>query len=396
MIDKGKDMKIGIESINFYTSNYFLDLKHLAEDRDVPVSKFYHGIGQEKMAAPPPDEDVITLAANAAYKATSSVDKEKIDTVIFATESGIDQSKSGGIYVHQMLQLGKNCRVIEVKQACYSASAGIQLSIPYLMLHPDRKVLIVASDIARYGIGSAGEPTQGAGAVAMVLSAQPNIVAFDTETGIFTEDVMDFWRPNYTDEAFVDGKFSIKMYIKALMESWDQYSDRSGRGFADFYRFCYHLPFSRMGEKAHLHLAKHAGKQELNNDFIMSQINDSLVYNKIIGNTYAASIYIGLISLLENSSEDLTDKRIGFFSYGSGCVGEYFSGQVLPGYKKYLEDGTRAKFLNNRTELSYEKYKEFYSYTIPDDGGDHRTPKNETGLFRFAGISAHKRLYQRL
>jgi len=59
-------MKIGIESINFYTSHYFLDLKQLAEDRNVPVTKFYHGIGQEKMAAPPPDEDIITLAANAA------------------------------------------------------------------------------------------------------------------------------------------------------------------------------------------------------------------------------------------------------------------------------------------------------------------------------------------
>ena len=137
MIDKGKDMKVGIESINFYTSNYFLDLKNFAKDRNIPVSKFYHGIGQEKMAAPPPDEDVITMAANAAYKATASVDKSKIDTVIFATETGIDQSKSGGIYVHKLLQLGKNCRVIEVKQACYSAAAGIQLSIPYLMIHPE-------------------------------------------------------------------------------------------------------------------------------------------------------------------------------------------------------------------------------------------------------------------
>ncbi|MBN2411240.1 hydroxymethylglutaryl-CoA synthase [candidate division KSB1 bacterium] len=389
-------MKIGIESINFYTSNYFIDLKSLAEDRNIPVSKFYHGIGQEKMAAPPPDEDIITLAANAAYNATKSVDKDKIDTVIFATESGIDQSKSGGIYVHQLLQLGKNCRVFEVKQACYSAAAGIQMSLPYLMLHPDRKVLLVASDIARYGIGSVGEPTQGAGAVAMVLSARPAIVAFDMESGLYTEDVMDFWRPNYTDEAFVDGKFSIKMYIKALIESWNQYSGRSGREFADFYRFCYHLPFSRMGEKAHIHLAKHAVGDDYDNDFLMGQISDTLHYIKIIGNTYAASMYVGLISLLENSNEDLTGRRIGFFSYGSGCVGEFFSGEILPGYQKYIDSGAHTKLLNNRTELSYEKYKEFYSYSLPEDGGDYQTPKNETGLFRFAGISAHKRIYQRL
>jgi len=389
-------MKIGIESINFYTSHYFLDLKHLAEDRNVPVTKFYHGIGQEKMAAPPPDEDIITLAANAAYKAVKPVDIDKIDTLIFATESGIDQSKASGIYVHKFLELGKNCRVIEVKQACYSAAAGIQLSVPYLMLNPDKKVLLIASDIARYGIGSAGEPTQGAGAIAMVLSAEPKIVAFDRESGIYTEDVMDFWRPNYCDEAFVDGKFSIKMYIKALFESWQQYSDSSGKDFSDIYRFCYHLPFSRMAEKAHKHLAKHVSETEYSDEFVMSQIKDSLYYIKIIGNTYAASIFIGLISMLDYSSEDLGGRNIGFFSYGSGCVGEFFSGEVLPGYQKYLDSAQHLKFLNTRTELSYDKYKEFYSYTLPNDGGDYQTPKNETGLFRFAGLSGHKRIYQRL
>ena len=145
-----------------------------------------------------------------------------------------------------------------------------------------------------------------------------------------------------------------------------------------------------------LHLAKHACNKDYAHEFYMSQITDTLHYNKIIGNTYAASMYIGLISLLEHSKEDLAGKRIGLYSYGSGCVGEFFSGEVMPGYQKFLVPGAHVKLLNSRTELSYEKYKEFYSYSIPEVEGDHRTPKNETGLFRFAGISAHKRIYQRL
>ncbi|HPG39751.1 MAG TPA: hydroxymethylglutaryl-CoA synthase [bacterium] len=389
-------MKAGIEAISFYTSHYFFDLKNLAEERQTPVDKFYHGIGQEKMAAPPPDEDVVTLAANAAYQVIQKVDAEKIDTVIFATESGIDQSKSAGIYVHSMLGLSRNCRVLEVKQACYSAAAGIQLALPYLLLHPDRKVLLVAADIARYGLGSAGEPTQGAGAVAMVLSSQPKIIAFDQETGIYTEDVMDFWRPNYREEAFVDGKFSIKMYLKSLYEAWQQYTDRSGSRFDDFYRFCYHLPFSRMGEKAHFHLAKHIGREDFSEEYLLGQINETLQYIKIIGNTYAASMYIGLMALLENSAQDLAGKKIGFFSYGSGCVGEFFSGQVLPGYQQYLLAEQHRAFLQNRTELNYEEYKKFYLYSIPQDGGEYLTPRNKTGLFRFAGLKEHKRIYQKL
>lgn len=389
-------MKAGIEAIGFYTSHYYLDLKNLAEERQMPVEKFYHGIGQEKMAAPPPDEDIVTLAANAAWQVIKKVDAEKIDTVIFATESGIDQSKSAGIYVHSLLGLSRNCRILEVKQACYSAAAGIQLAIPYLLLHPDRKVLLIAADVARYGLGSAGEPTQGAGAVAMALSADPKIVAFDQETGIYTEDVMDFWRPNYREEALVDGKYSIKMYLKSLYEAWQQYTERSGKKFDDFYRFCYHLPFGRMGEKAHFHLAKHIGQEGLSEEYLLGQIKETLQYIRIIGNTYAASMFIGLVALLENSVQDLAGKQLGFFSYGSGCVGEFFSGTILPGYQQNLLTNEHRTFLQNRIELSYEEYKKFYLYSIPADGGEYSTPINKTGLFRFAGLKEHKRIYQRL
>ena len=60
-------MKIGIDRISFNTSNYFVDLKTIAEARSVDSNKYYVGIGQEKMGIPPPDEDVVTLAASAAY-----------------------------------------------------------------------------------------------------------------------------------------------------------------------------------------------------------------------------------------------------------------------------------------------------------------------------------------
>ena len=58
-------MNTGIDAISFYTSNYYLDLKTLGETRGVDPDKFYIGLGQEKMAIPPPDEDIVTMAANA-------------------------------------------------------------------------------------------------------------------------------------------------------------------------------------------------------------------------------------------------------------------------------------------------------------------------------------------
>ncbi len=389
-------MNVGIESLSFYSSHYFLDLKTLAEERGMQADRFYKSIGQEKMAVPPPDEDIVTLAANAAHQALEHVEKESIDTVLFATESAVDQSKAGGIYVHHLLDLPHNCRVVELKQACYSGVGGLQLALPYLLQHPDRKVLLLASDIARYGLGAAGEPTQGAGAAAIVLSTNPHVMELDLTSGMYTEDVMDFWRPNYRDEALVDGKYSVKIYLKTLTEAWKQFSKLSGARFSDFSRFAYHLPFSRMGETAHKHLAKLAGDPDLPESDVLRQISNALFYNRIIGNTYTASVFVALTSILELEKENLAGHKIGMFSYGSGCVGEFFSGTVQSGYQDYLCKDVHEKLINNRKELSYAEYADFYSYSFPTDGGEYKTPVNETGKYRFAGLKDHQRQYERL
>ena len=149
-------MQVGIESISLYTSQYYLDLKTLAQQRGEDPNKYYIGIGQQQMSIPSPDEDIVTLAANATTQALQGIDKSALDTLLFATETGIDQSKAAGIYVHELARLPKNMRVFELKQACYSGAGGLSMALPYLLHHPDRKVLIIASDVARYGIGTAG------------------------------------------------------------------------------------------------------------------------------------------------------------------------------------------------------------------------------------------------
>jgi hydroxymethylglutaryl-CoA synthase len=68
------------------------------------------------------------------------------------------------------------------------------------MANPTKKVLLIASDIAKYGLNTSGESSQGGGAVAMILSKNPRLVAIESGSGVYTEDVMDFWRPSYRSE----------------------------------------------------------------------------------------------------------------------------------------------------------------------------------------------------
>lgn len=385
--------KVGIDTLAIYTSRYALELSTLAKARNIDAEKYHSGLGQFVMSVPPPGEDIVTMAANAALQALKEVNLNEIEMLLFATESGIDQSKAAGIYVHGLLNLPARCRVLELKQACYGGTAAIQLAWSFLQLHPDKKILVIASDIARYGLNTAGESSQGAGAVAMVLSVNPRIMEIEPEYGVITENVMDFWRPNYSHTAFVDGKYSSKLYLTMLEKSFEQYRQLSNRNFADHDFFCYHTPVPRLVEKAHQHLMKINQITGLSEEMQARQIQAALHYGRQAGNSYSASLYIALASLLDHTQEELSGKRIGFYSYGSGCVAEYFSGIVQADYRKYLNTEHHKYLLASRTLLNYEEYEEFFNFTYVEDGSEQTIPTYNTAAFCLRKMEQHKRLY---
>ncbi|NRP28599.1 Polyketide biosynthesis 3-hydroxy-3-methylglutaryl-ACP synthase PksG [Marinobacterium sp. xm-d-420] len=385
-------MSVGIDEISFYTSSYYLDLRTLAERQGTDPNKYYDGIGQEKMAMAAHDEDIVTLAANAALPIVERIGTDAISTILFATETGIDQSKAAGVYVHRLLGLNSRCRVVELKHACYSATAAVQMACALVARNPSKQVLVIASDVARYDLDSPGEATQGCGAVAMLIKANPRVLEIEPESGTHTEDVMDFWRPNYRTTALVDGKYSTKIYLTSLKRSWENFCEESAVRYGDIDYFCYHLPFGKMAQKAHSQLAR-VNKTGQTPEELAAQIEPTLIYNRLIGNCYTASMYIGLCSLLEQLNEDLTDKRIGLFSYGSGSVSEFFTAKVVSGYQSALNTVRHAELLKDRTELSYEEYLTLYRYPDPRDGGQHVIEPDTQGRFRLAAISDHKREY---
>lgn len=387
-------MNIGIDLISFYTPSYCFDLSELALRRNIEADYFRKSIGQCQMSVSPPDEDIVTLGANAAYNITQKIFKGQIKgqikALIVATETGVDQSKAAGIFIHNLLGLHEECRVIEMKQACYSATYALQSAMGLIALNPDDKVLIISSDIAKYDLQSPGEATQGAGAVAMLISANPRLICFDKHPVFTTGHVMDFWRPNYRKTAVVDGLFSTKVYLKSLRQCWKMYMEKNQAEPHQINHLCFHLPFTRIAEKALAQLFK--CKDELATR--LSLILPTLVYNKTVGNSYAASLYMSLCSLFDNSTDNLAKKRIGFFSYGSGFVAEFFSGVVLDDYAKHLFNQKHQNIINNRRTIGYQQYLDFYHFQLPEDGSFFSVPEFTKGYFRLAGIDKHCRLYE--
>ena len=384
-------MNIGIDKISFYAPHYYVHMNNLADARNVEREKLTIGIGQDEMAVAPITQDPVTLAANAALNIIDEDDKEKIDFVMFGTETGIDHSKSASVYVHQLLGLKRAARSIELKQACYGATAAIQLAKGHIALNPESKVLILASDIARYGLNTPGEVTQGAGAVAILLSANPKILVLDDESTFLTNDIMDFWRPTYSDVAFVDGKFSNEQYIAFFQNVWEQYKNKTDRTLEDFAAICFHLPYTKMGLKALRTVLDEASEETQKR--LTENYQASTLYSRKVGNIYTASLYLGLISLLENTYVE-DESRIGMYSYGSGAVGEFFSGTLQPNYRDFIVKDVHEKLFQDRTEVSVEQYERIFEKTLPTDGSTVTLNiEEDPAPICMSGIKNHARQY---
>ena len=383
-------MRIGIDKMAFATTNDYLDLVELAKERGVDPNKFTIGIGQDLQAVVPPTQDIVTLGATAAKKLLTPELEKNISTVIVATESGIDNSKASAIYIKHLLGLSDFIRTVEMKEACYSATAAIQFAKGVVALNPQETVLVIAADIARYGLNTPGEVTQGAGAVAMLISQNPHILTLEDTTVAYSKDIMDFWRPLYATEALVDGKYSTNVYIEFFLQTFTRYQQLTGRELADFAALTFHMPFTKMGKKGLEGLLKDRNDEVAQR--LRTQLTASQLFSRQVGNLYTGSLYLSLMSLLQNS--DLrAGSRIGLFSYGSGAEGEFYTGILEDGYEHYMNNIQEE--LKHRHQVAVAEYEKLFSSQLGMNDRDIEFDVTNDPLpFVLKGQKDHQRIYE--
>ncbi len=414
-----KTNSVGIDAMAFHGPECFVEMADLALARGVDPAKYVKGLGQRQMAVASPCEDTVTMAASAGAKALAqfNIDPADIGTLIVGTETGVDHSKPAAVYVHELLGLANNCRTFETKHACYGAMAGLTSAMDWINAGRARgkKALIIASDIARYGLGTPGEPTQGAGAVAMVIAKAPRLLALDSEVfGDYTRQVMDFWRPLYSKHAFADGHYSIECYLDALAACWD---DAHGKtGIAANHRLpaldaCfYHVPFTRMAAKAHTRhweaeLGRKLGADDAEHhmkiaDSYQVQVAPWLGLNSVVGNIYTGSLFLAVMDYLRQLSPDGEQARtISLFSYGSGCGAALCFADVVAGAADWAGALDPQPELDQRRRMDIGQYEHLVRAGEEADanGTDVANPKRWglTGDILFTGTVDHQRCYQR-
>lgn len=428
-------MKAGIDSIAFDIPQLYLPITTLAENRNIEADKLIKGLGLHKMSFLDVHQDVVTMASNAALKLIrqENLNPKEINRIYVGTESGVDSSKPVASYVLSNLEnvLGessfRNCDVVDLTFACIGAIDALQNCLDYIRLNPTKKAMVIASDNAKYDLNSTGEYTQGAGAIAMLITSEPRILSFSNEVGISTQGVFDFFKPRrtvskqetlgldnnpewngvleseiaiYKEQPVFDGQYSNQCYINRISEAYEHFkseSNQSGKVYENWTNILMHLPYCFQGRRTFIEIfAKE------NSDLLETQIGETtkdklkalaksqeylaLVNEKIlpseiasgqIGNIYTGSIFLGLLSTLcyhFQQKSDLTNKKFGFIAYGSGSKSKVFEAQVSSQWQTAIEKVKLFETLEQATAIDFPTYERLHRKELKQSV---LAPKNE-------------------
>ncbi len=365
---------VGIEAMNVFGGTTYLDVMELARHRQLDLTRFENLLMKEKAVALP-YEDPVTCGVNAAkplVDALSDAEKDRIELLIACTESGIDFGKSIASYMHDYLGLNRNCRMFEIKQACYSGTAGFHMAVNFILSQtsPGAKALVIASDISRFIVAEGGdaltedwsyaEPSSGAGAAALLVSESPAVFQLDVgASGYYCYEVLDTCRPVPDSEAG-DADLSLMSYLDCCEQAFLEYQKRvTGADYREtFHYLTFHTPFGGMVKGAHRTMMRKMAKAappEIEADF-EQRVTPGLTYCQRVGNIMGGTVLMALAGAVDKGRYE-APKRIGCFSYGSGCCSEFYSGVVSPEGQRLLHTFEIERELNERHRLSMDEYE---------------------------------------
>lgn len=403
---------VGIDSIGFAAPVFYLSLENLAKVRDVNPDKYKFGLMVQEMRIPDIGEDVISLGLKAAYNALirGNVNPKEIDAVFVGTETTVYSVKSISNIFKDLLGISPNCLTQDISNACAASTLAIMNAVALIESGVVQKALVIAVDISSYDIGSPGEPTQGAGALAMVITRNPRIAVFGKHYGKISSNITDFFRPEGERNAQVFGQYSISSYLHLQMEAFSDLRSQIGRYYADYYIF--HAPYPKLPLKFMQKLIAERGirkidimmnhdkgktnlmpdisyfdslkKEFLLTEEILAAIKDYFPTSRheevkkwicqklrksllpplqipaLFGNMYSASLWAQFMFLIENNAQP--NETIYFGSYGSGATAISGLLKIQPNFREVLSDSLRiANFFTNKVQKSVEEYEKLRS-----------------------------------
>ena len=436
------EMNPGIDAISFDVAKIHLPIQSLAKARNIEPEKLEKGLGLIKMTLPDAHQDTIVFGANALTKLIldNNIDLSEIARIYVGTESAIDSSKPISSFLIALMEqkFGENslaeCDVVDFTFACIGGVDALQNCIDFITLNPSKKAIVVTTDFAKYDLNSTGEYTQGAGALAMLITSNPRIIAFENLWATSTKGVFDFFKPYRTiskkeitgntnndpwfenledeieihkDQPVFDGQYSNQCYMdrtrnayfsfkklvkssKTIYNSWESiimhlpYAFQGRRMLSEIYALDAEISGISGSETTaeYQNKLKEISKTEQYKNFVTQKLVPAELASSIIGNLYTGSIFMGLLSTLSHfhdSKKEISGKKFGFLAYGSGSKSKVFEGTIQADWKNALANVHLFETLEKSVEIDFETYEKLHK---KEQKQSIRQPKNEWVLER--------------
>jgi hydroxymethylglutaryl-CoA synthase len=246
--------KYGISGLAAYVPPYRVSLEQWCEWSGEQWPKISEVVGHSfRMRGI--QHSVYTMAATAVLRLIRQYDinPQEVKFLGLGTESSLDNS-AGAVIIKGMVDsalvadgkqpISRACEVPEFKHACLGGVYAMKSAIRHLAFDGrGSKAIVVCADIAEYQRGSSGEPTQGAGAVAMLLEEDPQLAVVDLHNSGSASDyrIIDFRKPmlrfcgqdrtethQVQDFPVFNGKYSTTCYIDETLHALaDMYAKRN-------------------------------------------------------------------------------------------------------------------------------------------------------------------------
>lgn len=303
-----------------------------------------------------------------------AIDPNQVGRLEVGTETLVDKSKSTKTVLMDLFPGNTDMEGATIVNACYGGTAALLNA--FLWVESDgwdgRYAIVVAADIASYARGPA-RPTCGVGAVAALVGRDAPLVFNPQERATHATNVWDFFKPDHSVEyPTVDGALSQTCYYQALEDVYFRFSkkmidaDREPFSAESPDYLVFHTPYNKLVQKSYARLflmdarRKHESMDEeekkgdeqplaewlakpieetytdrtlegalktVSTASFKTRLVDANAASKEIGNTYTASVFIGLCSLVDRvggRGELTPGKTIVVFSYGSGALASMY------------------------------------------------------------------------
>ena len=342
-------MEAGIVSYGAYVPRYRILPETIGSVWGTDGKAMGKGLYINQKSVPSPDEDVVTIATEAARNMMArvpDVDPKDIGAVYIGSESHPYAVKPTSTIVAEAIDATPAMTAADLEFACKAGTAAIQICLGMVSSGMMRYGVAIGADTSQGAPGDALEYSASAGGAAYLIGTE-KVIARINRTLSFTTDTPDFWRREGQPYPKHGGRFTGEpAYFRHITSAAKMMLDEMGTKPEDYKYAVFHQPNGKFPTRVAAQLG-----------FAPEQIERGLLTPNI-GNTYSGAVPLGLSAILDVAEPG---DRIFAVSYGSGAGSDAFDITVTDEMKDYRKENapTMDKILKDPVYVDYATYAKF-------------------------------------